>query len=418
MTTRRTRKARARKERATDALLDLSRVALDSAAQGVCVYDADNRIVLFNRRYVDLFDLSHDVIRPGITYREVMDHSATRGNFSPDKIDGLLRERYAMIAAGLPFSTQQLMPSGLIMTLDIRPLPDGGWLSVCDDITSRARLESALALQTKRIELAVAHMSHGLSMYGPDERLIVCNAQYLSVYGLDPAVVRPGVTHREVIEHWVSVGNAPGSPEEVYNRRMTEIRRGDSSVGYLTRGDGRTVQALSSPMPGGGWVSACEDVTERLLHEDQLKQQNQLLDAALENMVHGLCVYDKDMRLRACNTRYRKIYGLTPEEAAPGTHLSDLVKHAMKHGAFSAQYDADKIMTAARISIDNQDNMVLHRRMSNGSLIAVCYRPLPDGGFVATYEDVTERSRHEDQAAEHAARRCVGEHGAGALRLR
>jgi diguanylate cyclase (GGDEF)-like protein/PAS domain S-box-containing protein len=398
MTTRRTKKIRARKERATDALLASSRIALDSAAQGVCVYDADNRIVLFNHHYVDLFDLSHDVIRPGMTYREVMEHSAARGNFAPEAIDGILRERYAMIAAGVPFSTQQLMPSGLIMTIDIRPLPEGGWLAVCDDITSRSRLESALALQTKRIELAVAHMSHGLSMYAPDERLIVCNEQYLSVYGLDPAVVKPGITHREVIEHWVSRGNAAGRPaEEVYNQRMTEIRRGDCSVGYLTRGDGRTVQALSSPMPDGGWVSACEDVTERLLYEDQLKQQNQLLDAALENMAHGLCVYDSDMRLRACNTRYREIYGLTPEEAAPGTHLADLVKHAMKHGAFSAQYDADQIMTAAQASIISKDTAILHRRMSNGSLIAVCYRPLPDGGFVATYEDVTERLRHEDQ---------------------
>jgi len=402
MTTRRTRKTRARKERATDALLALSRVALDSAAQGICVYDADNRIVLFNHRYVDLFDLSHDVIRPGMTYREVMEHSAARGNFAAEAIDGILRERYAMIAAGVPFSTQQQMPSGLIMTLDIRPLPDGGWLSVCDDITSRSRLESALALQTKRIELAVAHMSHGLSMYGPDERLIVCNEQYLSVYGLDPAVVKPGIAHREVIEHWIAA-NAPGSAaEEIYNRRMKEIRRGDSSVGYLTRDDGRTVQALSSPMPDGGWVSACEDVTERLLHEDQLKQQNQLLDAALENMVHGLCVYDKDKRLRACNSRYREIYGLSSEEAAPGTHLSDLVKHAMRHGAFSAQYDTDQIMTAAQASIVNQDNMVLHRRMSNGSLIAVCYRPLPDGGFVATYEDITERERaHEEISEQH-----------------
>ena len=403
MTTRRTKKARARKEGAADALLALNRIALDAAAQGVCVYDADNRIVLFNRRYVELFDMSDDVIRPGLTYRQVLEHSAARGNFASDVIDGILRERFAMLAAGVPFSTQQVMPSGLIMTLDVRPLPDGGWVTVCDDITGRARLESALALQTQRIELAVAHMSHGLTMYGPDERLIVCNKQYHSVYGLDPAVVKPGITHREVIEHWVSTGNAPGmSAEDLYNRRMREIRSGDSSVGYLTRGDGRTIQAISSPMPDGGWVSACEDVTERLLHEDQLKQQNLLLDAALANMAQGLCVYGKDMRLRVCNNRYREIYGLSPEEAAPGTHLSDLIVRAMKHGAYSSEYSAAQIMTAAQGSIVKKDNAVLHRRMSNGSLIAVCYRPLPDGGFVATYEDITERERaHEEISEQH-----------------
>src|SRR5579871_4025327 len=405
MTTRRTSKARAHKSAATDALLALSRIALDSTAQGVCVYDADDRVVLFNRRYVEMFNMSGDVIRLGLTYREVLEHSASRGNFAPDKIDGMLRERFALIAAGVPFSTHQQMPSGLIMTLEIRPLPDGGWVTVCDDITGRTQLESALALQTRRIELAVAHMSHGLSMYGPDERLIVCNQQYLSVYGLDPAVVKPGITHREVIEHWVSSGNAPGrSAEEVYKRRMSEIRRGDSNVGYLTRGDGRTIQALSSPMPDGGWVSACEDVTERLLQEDQLKQQNMLLDAALENMAHGLCVYDKDMRLRVCNSRYREIYGLSVAEAAPGTHLSEMIVRAMEHGTYSAEHSAAQVIATARASIVRGDNAVMHRRMSNGGLIAACYRPLPDGGFVATYEDVTERQRSHDELAEQHRR--------------
>jgi diguanylate cyclase (GGDEF)-like protein/PAS domain S-box-containing protein len=403
MTTRRTTKARARKGGAADALLALSRVALDSTAQGVCVYGADHRVVLFNRRYLELFDMSADIIRPGLSYRDVLEHSAARGNFTPDKIDGMLRERFAMIAAGAPFSTQQQMPSGLIMTLDVRPLPDGGWVTVCDDITGRAKLENALALQTRRIELAVAHMSHGLTMYGPDERLIVCNEQYHSVYGLDPEVVKPGITHREVIGHWVSRGNAPGrSAEAVYNRRMEEIRRGESSVGYLVRSDGRTIEAISSPMPDGGWVSACEDVTERLLQEDRLKQQNMLLDAAMENMAQGLCVYDKDMRLRVCNSRYREIYGLSPEEAAPGTHLSEMVVRVMEHGIYSAEHSAEQVMATARARILSGDNAVMHRRMSNGGLIAVCYRPLPDGGFVATYEDVTERERaHEELSEQH-----------------
>ena len=236
-----------------------------------------------------------------------------------------------MVEAGTPFRTEQLMPSGLIMTLEVRPLLGGGWVTVCDDITGRAKLESALQLQTERIEHAVRHMSHGLTMFGADERVIVCNEQYARVYGLDPDVIKPGITHREVIVHWVSRGHSPGlSAEEIYNRRMREIRRAEASVGYLTRRDGRVIQAISSPMPGGGWVSTCEDVSERLRYEDELKQQNFLLDAALENMAHGLCVYDGDMRLRVCNDRYLKIYGLAPHEAEPGTHLADLIRRTIK----------------------------------------------------------------------------------------
>ncbi|MGH6738260.1 MAG: PAS-domain containing protein [Bradyrhizobium sp.] len=384
-------------------MLTLSGIALDSAAQGICVYDADNRVVLFNRAYLELFNLSAEVIRPGLTYREVMAHSAAQGNFASERVEPICRERLALLAAGKRFSAHQEMPGGSIMTLDIRPLPDGGWITVADDITRRARLESALQLQTERIERAVAHMSHGLTMFGADERLIVCNEQYLRVYGLDPNVVKPGITYREVIEHFVSRGNAPGrSAEDVYTRRMSEIRQGKSTVGHLIRSDGHTIQSISSPMPDGGWVSACHDVTDRLRREDALRQQNLLLDAALENMAHGLCVYDKDMRLVCRNSRYLDFYKLSPDEARPGTHLSDLVARTIGHGAVSKECSAEEMMAAARERITNQDNAVLRRRMSDGRLIAVRYRPLPDGGFVGTYEDITERERsHEELSEQH-----------------
>jgi diguanylate cyclase (GGDEF)-like protein len=403
MATRRNRNRRARKERATEELLALSRIALDSSAQGICIYNADNRVVLFNRRYLDMFNMSADLIRPGVSYREVLAHSASLGNLAPDTVDQLVRDRLALLAKGQAFATEQLMPSGLIMTLEVRPLPDGGWVTVCDDVTGRARLETALQLQTERIEHAVRHMSHGLTMFGPDERLIVCNEQFHRVYGLDPDVVKPGITHREVISHWVSRGHGPGlSAEVIYNRRMREIRRGEASVGFLTRRDGRIIQAISSPMPGGGWVSTCEDVSERLRHEDELRQQNILLDAALENMAHGLCVYDSDMRLVVCNRRYLEIYGLAPHEAKPGMHLAELVRSVMRNGAYPEDFDIADLIADLKQRLATNNDFAAHRRMSNGRLLAVRYRPLDDGSFVATYEDITERERvHEEIAEQH-----------------
>ena len=87
----------------------------------------------------------------------------------PTEVEPICRERLALVSNGKPFSAQQEMPSGIIMTLDINPLPGGAWITVCDDITRRAKLETALQVQTARIERAVAHMSHGLTLFGADE---------------------------------------------------------------------------------------------------------------------------------------------------------------------------------------------------------------------------------------------------------
>ncbi|MGO8912863.1 MAG: PAS-domain containing protein [Bradyrhizobium sp.] len=405
MTAPRNKMARPRKARGVEALLALSQVALDSMAQGVCVYSADNRVVLFNRRYLELFDMSASVVRPGISYREVLEHSAARGNLVPEMVEDLWRTRIALISARKPFSIEQQLPSGVVTTLDVRPLANGGWITLCDDITHRAKLEAALRVQTERIEYAVAHMSHGLSMFGADERLIVCNRQYLEAYGLDPEIVKPGIAHREVIEHWVSRGNAPGqSAEGLYNRRMSEIRNGGSRPGFLDCADGRVIQAISRLMPDGGWVSACEDATERLRSEDALKQQNVLLDAALENMANGLCVYDKDMQLLVCNKNYLDIYGLAPHEAKPGTHLSDLIRTVMRHGVYPADFAIDDLFDDLRQRLSGMKDLTVQRRMSDGRLLAVRYRPLRDGSFVATYADITERERALEELSEQYRR--------------
>jgi diguanylate cyclase (GGDEF)-like protein len=401
----RKRTPRPHRRQATAALLSLSQAALDGAAEGVCVYDASDRIVLFNRRYIELFNMSPDVIRAGTSYRQVLEHSAARGNFSPEQLDTLWPKRVALLKSRRPFTMEQKLPSGAVMTLGVRPLPSGGWITVCDDITRRAKLEAALRVQTERIEHAVAHMSHGLAMFDADERLIVCNRQYLDAYGFDPQIVGPGITLRELIEHWIAGGNESDlSAKALYEKRVSEIRDNVSRPALYTRADGRVIQTVSRSLPDGGWVSSCEDVTERLHSEQALKRQNLLFDAALENMANGLCVYDKDMRLLVCNSNYLRIYGLAAHEAKPGTHLADLVRMVIRNGAYPADFPVENLFEDLRQRLAGKKDLPVQRRMCDGRLLAVRYRPLPDGSFVATYDDITERERAHEELSEQYRR--------------
>lgn len=396
---------RALREQAPEALVALSQLALDHMEQGVCVYDADNRIVLVNQRYLTLFDMSADIVRVGTSYREVLAHSASRGNFPQDELDALYSARIAQIAGGKPFQTQQRLASGLVMSLELKPLPGGGWMTICDDVTRLARLEAELRVQTERSQHALANMSHGLIMYDVDGRVVVCNERFLKLYDLDPEIVKPGVPHGTVIEHWMSRGNLPGmSGDEFHESRLEDVRRRKSKTLLLMRYDGRMVQAVSRFLPDGGWVTVHEDVTERLQYEETLRQQNVILDAALENMAHGLAFYDSDMRLRVCNTTYRKIYQLSQEETRPGTHLAELIERSMANGAFSSEYTPQQLLEAASTRIANRDSSPMRRRMLNDTVISVRYCALPEGGFVATYEDITERERVIEQLSEQYRR--------------
>ncbi|OKO79881.1 diguanylate cyclase [Bradyrhizobium sp. NAS80.1] len=405
MTSTRDNELGARREQGPDALLALSQLALDHMEQGVCVYDADNRIVLVNQRYLTMFNMSAEIVRLGTSYRDVLAHSASLGNFSVSELDALYAKRVKLIEAGKPFRTEQRLPNDLVLSLEMKPLPGGGWMTICDDVTRRARLEAELQLQTERSQHALAHMSHGLIMYNADSRVVVCNERFLQFYDLDPEMVKPGVTHRDVVEHWASRGNLPGmSKDEFQALRNDDVRTRNPRPILVTRFDGRKVQATSRFMPDGGWVTVHEDVTERLQYEEALKQQNIMLDAALENMAHGLAFYDSDMRLRVCNTTYRTIYHLSPEEAAPGTHISKLIERSMTNGAFATEYSPAQILETARARIDGNDTSPIRRHMSNDTVVSVRYCALAEGGFVATYEDITERERAVEELSEQYRR--------------
>ncbi|MGY3371004.1 diguanylate cyclase (GGDEF)-like protein/PAS domain S-box-containing protein [Bradyrhizobium sp. GM2.4] len=405
MTSIRDNELDARREQGPKALVGLSQLALDHMEQGVCVYDAGNRIVLVNQRYLSLFNMSAEIVRVGTSYRDVLAHSVALGNIPAGEVDALYAARLARIAAGQPFRTQQTLASGLVMALELKPLPGGGWMTICDDVSRLARLEAELRVQTERSQHALANMAHGLIMYDADSRVVVCNERFLNLYNLDPEIVKPGVSHCTVIEHWMSRGNLPGMPgEEFHDTRLEDVRTRKEKTLLVMRYDGRMVQVVSRFLPDGGWVTVHEDVTERLQYEEMLRHQNFMLDAALENMAHGLAFYDSEMRLRVCNTTYRKIYRLSPEEAKPGTHLGELIERSMANGAFSSEYSPRHLLEAASARIADRNSSPIRRRMSNGTTISVRYCALAEGGFVATYEDITEREHAVEQLSEQYRR--------------
>src|SRR6266496_580380 len=85
------------------AMLALQAAALEGMPQGVCIVDADQRIVLFNQRYITIFGLSPDIVRAGTPFIDLMRHSAECGNLPAAGVDETYRKRMALIERGEPF---------------------------------------------------------------------------------------------------------------------------------------------------------------------------------------------------------------------------------------------------------------------------------------------------------------------------
>ena len=127
-----------------------------------------------------------------------------------------------------------------------------------------------MRIKIRRLTKALNYMSQGLCMFDATGRIVVCNQQYLRMYGLSPEVVKPGCTLLALMEHRKQTGFLTRDPEQYVKEIMDSVAAGTTSKWMIEASDGRKVHSINEPMPGGGWVSTHEDVTEQL----RLQQQN------------------------------------------------------------------------------------------------------------------------------------------------
>ncbi|HWV40787.1 PAS-domain containing protein [Pseudorhodoplanes sp.] len=249
--------------------------------------------------------------------------------------------------------------------------------------------EEQLRQQNIRLDAALNNMTQGLCMFNAKEEIVVLNRRYLEMYKLSPQVVKPGCTLRQLIQHRKDVGLLDPDPQEYYQRIQGELRQGSVSTWLIRTTEGRLIQACNQPMPGGGWVTTHEDVTERRLAEEQVLEQKLQIDTALNNITQGLLMFSSDARLILCNRRYLELYGLSPDIVKPGLPLRDLLVMRRDTGTF--MLDADSYIVKLRAAMANGKPITLTIELADGRIISVENHPMADGRWISTHEDITER---------------------------
>jgi diguanylate cyclase (GGDEF)-like protein len=147
-------------------------------------------------------------------------------------------------------------------------------------------------------------------------------------------------------------------------------------------------------------VQVFKDNGEELLERKmQLEQVNMQLDVALNNMAHGLCMFDAKRKLIICNGRYGAMYGLPEALCAPGTPLQSILQYLVERKTFAESADE----TFAGVGSTPTENFHVIKPLTDGRMVAVSHQNTADGGWVAIHEDITERQKAEAHIA-HLAR--------------
>ena len=166
------RRAEARAERAHNLLLD---TALNNMSQGLCMFDAEARLVVCNRRYIAMYGLSTDVAKPGCSLRDLLRHRIERDTFLGDP-DAYSIELHQAIARGQTTKTLVQSKNGRIIAIVNQPMEGGGWVATHEDITELRRAEMERDRNRAFLDTLIDHMPITVSVKDArDGRYVLVN---------------------------------------------------------------------------------------------------------------------------------------------------------------------------------------------------------------------------------------------------
>lgn len=128
----------------------------------------------------------------------------------------------------------------------------------------------------------------------------------------------------------------------------------------------------------------------------ELETMNSRFNIALSNMPNGLCMWDPDGKLVIANDRYREMYGLTAKQVAPGVSLRAILESHKANGETS-ELDLNAYINAV-MTQKTQTHL-----LSDGRTVFIRRQTTPEGGWIASHEDITEQKRIETSLIQNTA---------------
>ncbi len=279
----------------------------------------------------------------------------------------------------------------------------GSLLGVCVvGAISGWRIRRRLANQNLLLDAAVNNMIQGLCMFDAQNRLLVWNERYRSMYNIDPKRIWRGCGIRDLLDARIAAGTFPLDPARYGDNLRAAIKLGRTFIVTVELTDGRVIDVVNQPMKGGGWVATHEDITEHTRAERELEQTRTFLDTIIENVPSPIIVKGaQDLRYMLINRAAEQYLGVNRHTMLGKRAVEVLPKIT----ADQIEEQDRKLIEAGTIIVRDEHTVVTP---GNGTRIVTSTRlPVNDAAgkpqyLISVIRDLTERRRHEQQIAHMA----------------
>jgi PAS domain S-box-containing protein len=367
--------------------------AIESASDGFALYDADDRLVVCNSKYREIYAISADLIVPGVSFEDILRKGVERRQYASavGREEEWIRERLAQ-HRNPDGPIEQRLPDGRWLRIAEYKTRDGGTVGFRSDITTLKRREMRFhsIAEFGAIPMSIVSLSEGTILY--------VNSCMTKLYELPPEEI----IGRSVFDFYED----PADRERLIEPLLSHGHVDDFEV-RLKKPDGTTFWALLSARRFQfenveAVASAFSDITDRKRAEEELRLSEQRAQGIMDNLAEGVITMDRQGRIESFNPAAEGLFGYGADEVL-GRNIKMLMPEPVRsqHDGYLRDYartDKGKFIGAGPRTVDgrHKDGARVPIELSVGDLV------LDDSHhFVGALRDVTHR---KEAAAQLRAR--------------
>jgi len=239
--------------------------ALNNMSQGLNMFDTEGRLVVSNERYVDMYRLTHEIVRPGVTVRELVEARVAAGTFFKTDPEEYTRELMKSIIERTPTRVTHELADGRFITVANQPMEGGGWVVTHEDVTERWRAERDLVNTRNFLDAVVENVPSAIVV--KDARklaYVLINRAAEEFYGV-PRGEMIGKTAKDVFKPETAATVAARDQHVIDSRNAQHL---DEHPVELKSNDRRIAVTTRLPILGESGeprylLTVTQDVTER-----------------------------------------------------------------------------------------------------------------------------------------------------------
>jgi nitrogen-specific signal transduction histidine kinase len=278
----------------------------------------------------------------------------------------------------------------------------GGVGGMSFDVTDEENARNSLGQHVKAHDQTLDRLADAVAIFGPDKRLIFHNAAFTKLFQLDVKFLADRPSHAMILDKLRDQRRLPHQPD--YARWRAEELSLYQEIGDIpeTQWDlpsGQTLRVVRQRHPLGGVLLIFSDRTTEIDLKSSYQQALNVQRAALDKLSEGIAVFGADGRLRLANEALARIWELDQTFLQQDISWDMFVKKASALFSHHTTWNEVKYRITD-LSPERRKQMNVDFSCSNGSILAVMTRPLPDGATLVVFDDVTGERRFKEAMQE------------------